>query len=384
MLNIILLGGGNSTHCLAPLISASGNKVTIVTRKPENWSDEITVINEDLNWLKENSIKCKPIITSDYSVVKNADIVWIAGVPIHHNPDLIKKIKPYLSKEKHIFIGSICAYGGFDWVVEKELGKPNYEFNYSVFGTQLIPWCCGTKEYGKVGVIYGAKRLLRIATTDNDSKNIKKILQPILKQELVDTDFLASSLWPNNSSLHPPILYGLFKDWDGETVLNPENLPTLIYAEMTKESGYYVVEMDKELNNIVEALRIKFPNNQNIKCSFFMKKCVLENYEDQISDKSTTISCIMTNSAFGQHKIPYKKKENGVVPIIDHKFFITDLPFGLILFKDLALTLNVNTPIIDRIIEWNQKLIKKEYLVNGRLIGKDINEAIVPSKITNI
>ena len=126
MLNIVLLGGGNSTHCLAPLISASGNKVTIVTRKPENWSDEITVINEDFNWLKDNSIKCKPIITSDYSVVKNADIVWIAGVPIHHNPDLIKKIKPYLSKEKHIFIGSICAYGGFDWVVEKELGKTWY------------------------------------------------------------------------------------------------------------------------------------------------------------------------------------------------------------------------------------------------------------------
>ena len=32
---------------------------------------------------------------------------------------------------------------------------------------------------------------------------------------LTDTDFLASSLWPNNPSLHPPILYGLFKDWDG-------------------------------------------------------------------------------------------------------------------------------------------------------------------------
>ena len=32
---------------------------------------------------------------------------------------------------------------------------------------------------------------------------------------LTDTDFLASSLWPNNPSLHPPILYGLFKERGG-------------------------------------------------------------------------------------------------------------------------------------------------------------------------
>ena len=384
MLKIVLIGGGNSTHCLAPLIHDSGHTVTIITRSPEKWSDEITVINEDTNWISMISLNCKPIITSDYSVVKNADLIWFAGVPIHHNPELIKKIKPFISNNKHVFIGSICAYGGFNWVVERELGKPNKEFNYTVFGTQLIPWCCGTKEYGKTGIIYGAKRLLRIATIDNDSKNIKSILKPILKQELVDTDFLASSLWPNNSSLHPPILYGLFKNWNGKSIFDPNKLPVYIYAEMTNESGYYVVKMDEELNKIVEALRIKLPNNKYLKTSFYMKKCVLENYEDQVSDKTDTITCIKTNSAFGKHKIPYEKKNNGVVPIINHKFFVTDLPFGLILFKDLALSLNVNTPIIDDIIEWNQNLIKKEYIVNGKLIGKDIDDAIVPSKFTNI
>jgi hypothetical protein len=41
--------------------------------------------------------------------------------------------------------------------------------------------------------------------------SIKDLLRPILRQNLKDTDFLASTLWPNNPSLHPPILYGLFK-----------------------------------------------------------------------------------------------------------------------------------------------------------------------------
>jgi hypothetical protein len=52
-----------------------------------------------------------------------------------------------------------------------------------------------------------------------DRLGLKRILAPILRQNLKDTHFLASTLWPNNSSLHPPILYGLFKDWDGGTFL---------------------------------------------------------------------------------------------------------------------------------------------------------------------
>ena len=74
---------------------------------------------------------------------------------------LLQLIKPHLNPNRHCFIGSICCYGGFEWVVRRELGVGNY----SCFGTNLIPWCCGTKEYGRVGVVFGAKRLLRIVTS---------------------------------------------------------------------------------------------------------------------------------------------------------------------------------------------------------------------------
>ena len=48
---------------------------------------------------------------------------------------------------EQVFIGTVCAYGGFDWVAHRELERC---CDYSLFGTQLIPWCCGTLEYGKV------------------------------------------------------------------------------------------------------------------------------------------------------------------------------------------------------------------------------------------
>ena len=57
----------------------------------------------------------------------------------------------------------MVRYGGFDWVAHRELA---HCCDYSLFGTQLIPWCCGTLEYGKRGIIIGTKRMLRIATED--------------------------------------------------------------------------------------------------------------------------------------------------------------------------------------------------------------------------
>ncbi|GMH53632.1 hypothetical protein TL16_g01495 [Triparma laevis f. inornata] len=169
-ITITLVGGGNSTHCLAPLISSAGSSYTlqILTRKPSLWSPELEVINQDLNWMNCSSIKCRPRIITDKPemVIPGSDIIWFAGVPIHHNPALLEMIKPHLNPNRHVFIGSICCYGGFEWVVRRTLGPGNY----SCFGTNLIPWCCGTKEYGKTGVIFGAKRLLRVVTSEGKDR----------------------------------------------------------------------------------------------------------------------------------------------------------------------------------------------------------------------
>lgn len=381
-LTITLVGGGNSTHCLAPLIAAAGFPVNILTRRPEAWQEEVEMVNEDLGWIRATSIKARPnLITSDPAAcIPQSDIVWFAGVPIHHNPSLLQTIKPHLDPNRHVFIGTICCYGGFEWVVRRELGPGNY----SCFGTQLIPWCCGTLEYGRAGVVFGAKRMLRVVTSCGfDRLGLKRTLAPILRQELRDTHFLASTLWPNNSSLHPPILYGLFKDWDGVTGFDPATLPVRIYAEMTQASGECVCQMDEELCAIVAGLRKVFPDDVHLKSSFSMRDCVIENYTDQVKDKSTTATAVSSNTAFGKHNIPYTTLESGlIVPTLKHKFFETDLPFGLVTFKDIANMVGVATPLIDAMILWNQKLIGKEYVKEDMsLTGRDIDEAIVPSRM---
>ena len=91
----------------------------------------------------------------------------------------------------------------------------------------------------------------------------------------------------------------------------------------------------------------------------------------------------MSNKAFAKHRIPYTAIEGGVVPTLAHKFFETDLPFGLCTMKDIANMVGVAVPCIDKMILWNQKLIGKEYIVpsTGKLEGADIVDAVMPSRL---
>ncbi len=45
-LRVLLVGGGNSTLCLAPLCAAAGHAVSVLTRKPDKWSEEISVVSD--------------------------------------------------------------------------------------------------------------------------------------------------------------------------------------------------------------------------------------------------------------------------------------------------------------------------------------------------
>jgi opine dehydrogenase len=173
-LKVVVVGGGNSTPIFATLAKDAGHHVSVLTRKPEAWSkDDCGLDNEDEGYLdgKKSIRVALDCVTSDPAeCIPEADMIFIAGLPIHHNPEVLGNIRPHLNKEKKVLVGSICAYGGFNWVAAKALGKGNYV----TFGAQLIPWCCGTVKYGHTGVVFGAKRFLRIATEGGkDEEGVK-------------------------------------------------------------------------------------------------------------------------------------------------------------------------------------------------------------------
>jgi len=281
-------------------------------------------------------------------------------------------------------LGSLCAYGGFSWLVNEALG--DFASEVCVFGTQSIPWTCGTLKYGSRGVVFGAKRHLHIAFENESvcavSSDPLKTLQTLLCLPLCErTDFITCTLWPNNPLFHPTVLWGLFADWDMKTPYKTTDVPAFIYAEVTRKSADAIQKMDDELQLITKAIRKLFPDNRYLDMAKPLTDCLVFHYKELIVDPTDIYSILRTNVAYSKHKITYKKMGDGlVVPDVKHKFFTTDLPYGLIIYKDLALTLGIETPMMDTLIYWNQKMVSKEFMVDGKLSGKDIAEAVVPSK----
>lgn len=390
-LKVVIVGGGNSSHVLAGLASNAGHHVTMLTRRPGDWSKTVTCQNQDPGWLtkEERSISGDiALITSDASVcVPEADVIVLGGIPVHFYRSVLKDVCPHI-KRKGVLLGSLCAYGGFSWLCAEAMGAERVK-TICLFGAQSIPWTCGTLKYGSEGVVFGAKRHLHIALENEDTTSAVlkgsalDAIQGLLRNENVSkTDFLVATLWPNNPLFHPTVLFGIFSDWDMKTPYKVEDVPVRIYADVTKRSASYIQKMDDELQLISKAVRAKTPGWDEEGLCRPLKDCLAFHYGELIEDTTDMYSILRTNSAYAKHKITYTNVGEGlVIPDIKHKFFTTDLPFGLVIYKDLALMLGIETPVIDELIYWNQKMVSQEYLTKeGTLTGKDIAEAVLPSK----
>lgn len=68
----------------------------------------------------------------------------------------------------------------------------------------------------------------------------------------------------------------------------------------------------------------------------------------------------------------------GWVPDFGSRMLSEDVPCGLVPIRGVAQILGVPTPWTDRVIHWAQAKLGKEYLVGGRLEGRDVAETDAP------
>ena len=237
-----------------------------------------------------------------------------------------------------------------------------------------------------MGAVFGAKRHLHLAFDNIEncsiSTNPLATVGKLLRIDHVEPiDYLTIILWPNNPHFHPTVLWGVFAEWDMETAYKVEDVPARIYADVTRRSAETIEAMDSEMQRLVAAVRAKRPDNPHLHLARPLKECLCYHYDGLIADTTDMHSILRTNTAYAKHRITYKNVGDGlVIPDVDHKFFTTDLPYGLCIYKDLALALGVEVPVIDKLILWNQKMVGKEFMTaSGKLDGKDVAEAVLPS-----
>ena len=114
---VTVVGGGNSTPIFAALAKDAGHQVAILTRRPTEWNkDDVGFVNEDPDYMPQTELRVAiDLVTDDPALcIPQSDMIFIAGLPVHHNPTVLARIKPHLDMGKKVYIGSICAYGGFN------------------------------------------------------------------------------------------------------------------------------------------------------------------------------------------------------------------------------------------------------------------------------
>jgi len=168
--------------------------------------------------------------------------------------------------------------------------------------------------------------------------------------------FLNLTLCPSNQIIHPGRVYAHFKDWDGKQSFDPKSMP-LLYEDLTEEGAHEIQVLDDEIQAIKSKLMQKFPQ-LNLPQVLPIKERICTMYEGSISDTSSLKRVFNTNVGYSRVVFPMipadPSNPNGNVVLNKNaRFFWEDVPFGLVILKDIGNILGVPTPNITKQIVWH-------------------------------
>ena len=360
-MNICIIGAGNIGTYLAAYISMKKDcKVWIHTSKPHLFKDELTLIEEEKNL--EHKVKLHCVTDSLEEGVRDADYILIT-----HPSFLIEKTIEEISNyvKPNTVIGLIPGFGGKEYFADK-LTKKGCIF----FGTQRVPSIIRLEKYGECVALKERNPFMKISAIP--SKYTEKVCSEMTK--LIDIpcepvkNYLSITLSPSNPLMHPSRLYELFKDYKhGETVYDRS---PLFYEEWGDEASRMLLDLDEELGQVFQSLN---ENNDFDENNIEKIKIRFETEEPSVLSNK-----IRTAPGFQGIGSPIVACEGGYIPDLSSRYFIEDIEFGLCIIKSFAELCKIETPKLDEVILWSQRLLKKEYLIDNQLKGRDSKELLIP------
>jgi len=373
---VTVCGCGNLGHVFAGLLSARQDlKVNLLVSSAEraHLLEQGMAVNDGiLVRRREGDVLARPdLVTHDPALAVPGSRLILLCVPSHIEQEVLKKIIPFLDQDT--YIGAVPGPGGFNWKAEHWL--THFNAQATVFSLATIPWMCKTIKAGEEVNILGSKDFNgQVTVPASRAPDVSELMSKLLLVPVINLEnFLNITLYPANQLLHSAISYDLFHDWDG----TPFAEPPLFYQQITDRAAGLLQAMDNELQQVCRTLEQKIPN-LDLCAVLPLGFSIQSAYADDISDKSTLRSCIATNRAYAGIRAPMIEVAGGYVPDFQCRFYLEDVPHGLVVIKGIAELAEAATPTIDKILLWTQGKMGCEYLVDGKLQGKDVCHSGAP------
>lgn len=369
-----IVGGGSSAHVLIPFLAENGHKVNLLTRRPNEWQDVIYCEVTDgrtgqITQTHAGILQCKSKDPKD--VIPDADVI-ILCMPVSNYRTALANLAPYVNRtKKDVYIGTIFGQAGFNWMVRKEVEKAQNLSNVVTFAIGQIPWICRAKEYGKSSANYGPKHVNVVAVTPYDKfDTLNKILledislKPMGKGAFVQAcSFLSLTMSCDNQIIHPARCYGLYKQSGDGSWDSIDKVP-YFYRDFNQESADILQKLDEEYTLVRDGLKKAFPQ---LSFKYMLNYVDLEKLNHK-SEHVDILASLKDSVQLASIKTPTVTGEDGRQHLnINFRFFLDDIPYGLLIAKALAEMMNIETPMITEVIEWAQSLRGEEFLKDGKV-----------------
>ncbi|MCG8461407.1 MAG: NAD/NADP octopine/nopaline dehydrogenase family protein [Holophagales bacterium] len=366
-----IVGGGASAHVLIPFLAQAGHRVQVLTRRPEDWSEEIELqlqsIDEEL--LETFHGRLSRASKNPADVIPESDVVVLC-MPVCAYRKSLHELAPHLREDREVFVGTIYGQAGFNWMVGEIAEKHGLE-HVSPFAVGLIPWICRVIDYGRSGVTYGCKEVNVAAVSPRQRfDHLDEIfLHAICERWLgkgafrQSDSFLSLTLSVDNQIIHPSRCFGLFERYGGRWP-SRDAIP-YFYRDFDELSADLLRDLDADYSKVRDGIRERFPDRD---FPHMLDYLGLERLSYR-SENTNIRESFTTSRTLGAIKPPVVQLDSGEWAIdTDHRFFTDDISYGVCIAKWMAEQMELEVPTIDAIITWVQELRGERYLEDGRLV----------------
>jgi opine dehydrogenase len=314
-LRVLVCGGGALAHVFAGVIGALEDaEVTVLSRKPAEWSDTILVHHASL------VVVGQVIATDDPTAAEDAELILIAAPAYAHAP-ILRRLLPHIRPDS--WIGALPAIGGFDLLVHNLMPT-----HIKLLGSVRAPYNARVVRYGNEVLVTGVVPCLELVVGRGaHQREAAALVDRVLGLRLrIAHPFLLATLSPAGTIYHAARLF--------ELLTEPDSPRQNFYAGWGVTASRAYLEMDAELTGLRRVLGCDGPGMDAV-----------SHYG--VSGAAELAARIRSLPGLPKVGVPIR---NGTLDLND-RFVREDIPYGLCLVRHIATRLGLPCPTVEIVLE---------------------------------
>ena len=359
IMNITVVGAGNMGLAITGFLAIHNDSKVILFTGKKILEKGILQVND----VEEKSVKSTKnfICTEDPNTAfEHADVILVT-YPAFLRKKFINSYGEYMKDDS--FLGFVPGYGGAEYFCTNLIQR-----GITIFGLQRVPYVARAtlNENGyQAGILSKKTKLYICAIPKDKTEEISSVIGELLEIPVQPLkEYLAITLAPSNPLLHITGLYNVFKNYNKGDIFEHQ---LKFYEEWNDETSKLLFAYDKELQSICTAL---YPLDMSEVVS-------LPIYYESLTSEDMTRK-LKSIESFKAVMVPLIKNNDVYAIDLKSRMFEEDYPYGVCVIKDFAIMTGVQTPVIDLLLKFYEKISGHKYFDENDKYVEEICNTGVP------